>query len=118
MTEYNGWKNHETWTVNLWLTNEQGTDAEARYIARNRPTRYDSAQDLREFVEQMVLGDEAEASLATDLVTSALGAVDWYEIVDAYREDMTLEHADFDIARMPGEPCAIPCGACEREFGA
>ena len=25
MSEYNGWKNYETWSVHLWLTSDQGT---------------------------------------------------------------------------------------------
>lgn len=34
-----------------------------------------------------------------------------YGLVLAFLRRMT-EHADFDIARMPGEPCALPCEAC------
>jgi len=89
---YEGWHNRETWAVNLWLTNEEWTYNETRYIARNRATVYQSEQDLAEYTENLVLeqlkGDEYPlASLALDLLQGALGAVDWREIVAGLREE-------------------------------
>ena len=87
--DYNGWRNYETWNVKLWLDNDWGTAQEAQEIAaRGDSSRYEARLALREYVEQIVLGDEATpASLATDLLGAALSQVDWDEIVAAYRED-------------------------------
>lgn len=91
-TTYEGWHNRETWAVNLWLNNDEPTYNEARYIARNRATVYESEQDLAEYTENQVLdrlvgGECPPASLALDLLQGALGSVDWREIVEGLREE-------------------------------
>jgi hypothetical protein len=85
---YNGWRNYETWNVNLWLNNDdKQTYNEARYIARNRPNVQDSEDHLRASVESLVFGDDEVYGIRGDLLTHALGRVDWREIVAAFRED-------------------------------
>lgn len=84
--EYNGWTNKETWLVHLWLTNEQDDDALARRAVAALRARGDHPDNFREYVEGVVLGDEAPASLGTDLVMAALGRVNWREVVDALSE--------------------------------
>ena len=100
-TRYNGWTNFETWAVNLWLTNEEGTYHECRDRARqavadapecrqvrDRIWALDEAKKfllsdrLREFVEELnPLTDGA--SMFTDLLNAALSEVDWHEIAEA-----------------------------------
>lgn len=84
---YNGWTNHETWCVNLWLSNDEWAYDECRSLIARSTTDYDARQVLREYTEQLVLGDNPGASLATDLLISSLESVDWQEIVDALREE-------------------------------
>lgn len=84
---YNGWQNHETWVVNLWLNNDEVSEWAASRTARRAPNDYEAGKALRELVESDVLGDEAPATMATDLLTSALGAVNWQEIAAAFREE-------------------------------
>lgn len=84
---YNGWTNHETWVVNLWLTTEESTYWPANRVCRIAPNAYEAGKALRELVEQDVLGETASATMATDLLTSALGAVNWGEIAAAFREE-------------------------------
>ncbi|MBT9281990.1 MAG: hypothetical protein KM312_04950 [Hydrogenibacillus schlegelii] len=76
---YNGWKNKETWLVHLWLTNDPGTYEAAREAALQGP------ESLKTLVEERVLPEEA--SLAADLLSTALAWVDWEEVAGALAEE-------------------------------
>jgi hypothetical protein len=81
---YNGWTNYETWLVNLWLTNDQGSyNAVLGVVQDAAPDQAPEA--LKDWVETVVLGDILEEGhgLAHDLLTSALSEVDWFEIAAA-----------------------------------
>lgn len=102
-TTYNGWKNYETWVVALWIDNDYGCyrlrqemaeeawqDAEKRRGYKSQ-TREDSAKcllaaRLKDWVEEMV--PELGASMFSDLLTAALGEVDWYEIAENWLSEV------------------------------
>ena len=89
---YNGWTNHETWLVNLWLDGcidslpeDMGTTDTATI-----------AEAIRELVEEILWGEEPPAAdLSTDLLTSALDAVNWRELaentVERYRSGVEAQ---------------------------
>jgi hypothetical protein len=97
-TEYNGWRNYETWLVNMWLTHDAGgyellsgkahtcwsaTDeddtAEDRAVAAVRQL----ATLLKEtYDEELDSLDMPPASLWMDMLTGALSTVDWREIAE------------------------------------
>lgn len=82
---YNGWANYETWCVNLWLTNEQGSEETLRMLAQMNASLSHRADCIRNYVfEDMPIDG---ASLATDLLQGALGAVDWREIAENHQDD-------------------------------
>jgi hypothetical protein len=88
MSEYNGWKNYETWAVFTWLSNDQDTYNHAVEIVRQEDadeTPYPNVK-LREFVEELFWGDETPANLQTDLLMNALDDVDWDAVVRAFRD--------------------------------
>jgi hypothetical protein len=93
-TTYNGWSNYQTWNVNLWLSNEEPLYDKVRGMAERYKDADDKdaariglADDLRPFVEQMVFGDEEVYGIRGDLLTHALGMVDWYEIAGTWLEE-------------------------------
>lgn len=98
---YNGWHNYETWAVNLWMSNDQGSsqywedaaqscwdEAEAdKTFSREEQAGIDLADRLKEeFEGGNPLTDQA--SVWSDLLTAALSEVDWLEIAEHLIEDV------------------------------
>jgi hypothetical protein len=79
-SRYNGWRNRETWLVALWVNNERETQSLAESTA--------DEDELREMVEAWAAGYAEQApaghpfGLFVDLVTGALGCVDWRELYE------------------------------------
>jgi hypothetical protein len=75
--EYNGWSNHDTWNVNLWLSNDEFTWKELRRICSRN---YSADRAEKELV-----------SLAREVIPVSEGisydSVDWEEIYNATNED-------------------------------
>jgi len=76
---YNGWKNKETWLVNLWLGDslqcdlEDGIEVTPYYIE-------ELVEDLaRDFYE-------SGNGFMVDLLNCAIGEIDFYEIAEYYKE--------------------------------
>jgi hypothetical protein len=112
--EYNGWTNYETWCVNLWMSNDQGSDEYFRELAQEV---YDEAEKedradgsplfTRTEVATRTLADrlkdqfeEQQSELTgvmgvfADLLGAALSEVDWYEIAEHYIEDVDKEEPE------------------------
>lgn len=88
---YNGWKNHATWLVSLWL-DEDGFDE-----SMVPDSRYDAAQTIKEWVDDLIADQNPPAGLAADLIASALSDVDWYELADKYIEMRNNEEEDDEV---------------------
>ena len=109
---YNGWTNYETWVVNLWLTNDQGSDEQLRDDARyhleqaiekgcdtesaRNDAAYELGQSLREQHEEFA---PELTGVFSDLLRASLRAVNWYEIGRAAIDDLTIYSAGWN---MPG----------------
>ena len=89
---YNGWTNYETWCVNLWLTNDEGSyhywrEEAGRHLKDDREdARCNLAKQLKSELEEA--SPLEEASLFSDLLNAALSEVDWYKVADAFLEDL------------------------------
>src|SRR5216684_1390047 len=98
--EYNGWTNYETWAVNLWMSNDQGSDSYWREIAQEI---YDEAKAEQSFTreERATLDladrlktehDESQPDLGAtvwaDLLGAAMSEVDWHSIATHYIADV------------------------------
>ena len=76
---YNGWKNKETWLVNLWIGDsltmdqEDGIEITPCYI--------------EELVEELAEGFyESGNGFMVDLLNCAIGEIDFREIAEYYKE--------------------------------
>ena len=112
MTEdkrYNGWTNYETWAVNLWMSNDQGSYSYSQEIAQeayDEASAGDSyASQTREESATCKLADrikedheegahyamENHSNVFYDLLNGALSDVNWYEIAEHLIEDVEKE---------------------------
>lgn len=108
MTEkgYNGWTNYETWAVNLWMDNEEGTynhwrDEARTVLKHNKNNKEEAANRLADLLKgeyedgvEDALNEQYKASLYSDLLNSALSEVDWYEIAEK-KVDEILEDEEY-----------------------
>ena len=104
--EYNGWTNYETWLVNLWMDNEQGSHEYWREVAedeyehaegtaystKEEQARYRLAKFLQGSYDVELALNPNESSVYHDLLGAALSSVNWDEIarhwIDAVIEDL------------------------------
>ena len=75
---YNGWRNYETWCVNLWLTNEEYTEDELRMLAQASASEYHRADCLKRWVMDVFYESNVGEGygMLYDLLNSALDNVD------------------------------------------
>lgn len=83
MTEqYNGWTNHETWLMNLWLTNDESSySVLLEALALPAPTA--SAEWLEEEVRWALSEQTGSACVWSDLLALSISRVNWLEIVES-----------------------------------
>ena len=77
---YNGYTNHETWLVNLWMEEPLRELIQADEMI----TSGDMYDLVYEYIE---MENGNPASLKEDLIGSALSSVNWRELYDLYTED-------------------------------
>lgn len=113
---YNGWANYQTWVVNLWLTNDSGSDEWLREQARDCLTELDGdKEEAASLLAQMLENNHDDAMPETtgvfaDLLGHALRMVDWREIAqhviddeyDEWLEDNPEEECATDETRSNG----------------
>ena len=82
-TEYNGWTNRETWTVNLWLTNEECYYHQLQEILHD----YEGLEQAEELEQacRFIVERHDDTGLRSDLITAVLSRVNWQEIAESNR---------------------------------
>ncbi len=115
---YDGWKNYPTWCVNLWLSNDEGLYHEAlertrgaiitfakEHVDTHLASRAPVADALRDWVKNdipvLIRRHWGEGysriggsdMMYSDLLGYALDSVDWFEIADAWIEQVSDDQA-------------------------
>ena len=103
-TTYNGWTNWETWSVNLWLRNDEGSYSDVRELTSQALAKAQQGHHyltpeehacrllgdaILEYVESLepMASILEGASMASDLLGAALGEVNWDEIAQYFLDD-------------------------------
>lgn len=110
MGDYQGWTNYETWAVNLWMDNNEGSynyvreqAREAIAEAKSDRTEYLTVREQATYaLAETLKGDHEEgnplaedgASVYTDLLNAALSEVNWQEIAGNVINEIADDDAD------------------------
>lgn len=100
MSDYNGWKNYETWAYKLWLDNERASyelwakhteriwqkSKKTEIWTRRQTATFELEQTLEAWAEENA--PDLGASVWADLLGAAMSEIDWREIA----ENLLSEH--------------------------
>ena len=78
---YNGWSNYETWACALWLDNDEGLHTEIQEELSLNQDRYKLSKYIKDLVTE--LSPELPLSMFSDLLSSAISNIDFYEIAES-----------------------------------
>ena len=107
-TGYNGYTNYETWNYALWMDNDQGEaefcrdmareakdcPIENKYMTLDRRIVHTLKDSLKaHYEEQAEAWMPDQASHFADLLNSAIGSINWYEIAENLLEELEQETA-------------------------
>lgn len=102
---YNGFRNYETWTVSLWMSNDRASYGYFRGLAQAACAfKQQAADDLAEFDSVAIQLSDAlkrefeeqspvrnHTTVYADLMNAALSEVDWFELatdlLDSIKEE-------------------------------
>ena len=91
---YNGWTNYETWSVGLYLDNDEGSYLYWQEQAGGDLDVYGLAAMLKEEHEDAIPAEMDDAGFATDLLNAAMSEVNWDELARKILESHDLEGAE------------------------
>lgn len=91
--KYNGWPTYETWLVNLWMTNDEDSNAYYNEITNEEESIASLSHRLKDEIEIGTLIRVGETGLYSDLIGSALSNVRWEYIARHFWEDYRDDRA-------------------------
>ena len=86
LSTYNGWTNRETWLVSLWLNNDRDSYELLNNVLGLSTSNARKAEKLQNLIEDQMYDLELEASLWSDLLSTALAKVNWLEVIESNLE--------------------------------
>ena len=88
MEKYNGWKNYETWIVNLWIDNDQGFSDTWRERAEEVRDTYKLSCEMQQFYTELAETEIPASGMFADLFNYAMREVSWYDIAENYINEL------------------------------
>lgn len=91
--EYNGWTNWETWNFKLWLDNSEDSYMSVLFLTLEVKEAEEGVFTLSKELESLAndLREESvtfETGFFADVCNSAIKKVNFYEIAEAYLEEL------------------------------
>lgn len=80
----NGFKNYETYLVNLWLHNDEPNYLLLREVMETYSEDCIRAHYLEWVISNLIDARDFQNGLWPDLISAALSKVDWLDIVGSY----------------------------------
>ena len=84
--DYNGWSNRETWLVSLWLTNDEHLYILLKEALSLNMADFEQADWLEDRLRDILDDQLSDASLWSDLLSTAFYRIDWVEVIDNNQE--------------------------------
>ncbi len=81
---FNGWTNYETWLANVWLSNDFDSCQIFVSVMAIKEDKYCKAKKIEEIMRDRTDNLSLDPSLASDLLNSSFGQINWLEIVSNY----------------------------------
>lgn len=80
VSTYNGWKNRETWLVNVWLNNDE---ISYNYLIATlrEGNSLKQAKEINQYFNELL--EDTSITLWKDLMFEVLSKVDWVELVSS-----------------------------------
>lgn len=101
---YNGYKNYETWNCSLWLRSDETSYSCWIAAAKEAIKKSENKQaatvllmdqmkeaienDLADFLKIQKNGGVSYTDMFSDLLTNAVGSIDFFEVAAAFIEDV------------------------------
>ena len=110
-TSYNGWTNYETWVLKLWMDNEQSSQEYWLEVAKNADSKGVLADQMQDEYEEAM---PETTGVWSDLLSAALGEVDWFEIAEYLIEEVE-ENTRYEIEKIVKAGGSTSSGSCKLE---
>ena len=85
--DYNDYTNKPTWTVSLWINNDQSLQSQVLALARSTAVKHSLSNLLENMFSDTYNPLIDTATLYTDLLNWALAYVDWDELAEHFIND-------------------------------
>lgn len=85
-TTYNGWKNKETWLVNIWYMDEMPNHF--KYVEQYHVEPNELEEAVQYISEECEALSSLPAGLLSDFISTCWSEVDWHSLVDHLNENL------------------------------